>query len=69
MGFPSVRTYQRAMRVMQSELWPFVQAECLSIATAEKILGNRDALRHVRERIARNRAEMEHPAPTTPTPK
>src|SRR5216684_5606071 len=37
---PSMRTFQRTMRVMQSELWPYAEAGILSIAQADRTLGN-----------------------------
>jgi hypothetical protein len=61
-GFPSIRTFQRVMRVAQSELWPYAEAGLISIARADRILANPDGLRLFREKVARVRAaqDVEH---------
>lgn len=45
------------MRVMQSELYPWVKVGCLSYAKADRILGSPNGLRRFRERVAEAIAE------------
>jgi hypothetical protein len=48
-GYPSVRSMQRALRVMRSELWPIVERGLVSIAKADRSLADPDFMRRARE--------------------
>jgi hypothetical protein len=65
-GFNSIRSYQRTMRVMKSELWPYVDARAISVATADKILANPRFLRRFRENVAAAKAESTANSASTP---
>lgn len=58
----SIRTYQRVHRVFNSELWPYAEHGIVSIAQADRLLGNPHALRHFlelqAERLARVQAVL-----------
>jgi hypothetical protein len=56
--FGSIRSYQRAMRVHNSELWPYAEHGIVSIAEADRILGNPHALRRFREWAAEQLASV-----------
>jgi hypothetical protein len=57
-GVNSVRFFQRQRRVLHSELGPYVLAECLSVAAADRILSNPAALDRTRKRLSQNRAKL-----------
>jgi hypothetical protein len=57
-GIRSLRTWQRSQRVLNSELGPYVAADCLSIAAADRILGNPILLARTRKRLSQNRAKV-----------
>ena len=51
-GASSTRTYYRTMRVLKSELAPFVHSGQLSIAKADRLLGDHERLRRFQKLIA-----------------
>ena len=57
-GVTSIRSYQRVMRVMNSELGPYLLAGHISAAKADKILANPEWLQRVRLEIAKAKADI-----------
>jgi hypothetical protein len=56
---PSLRTYQRTMRVLHSELKPFVSARLLSIAQADRLLSDPEHLRRFLEMVEQHKPKQE----------
>jgi|SRR5450631_3417168 hypothetical protein len=57
-GVSSRRSHQRVLRVLGSELAPLVLANGLSVAAADRILGNPVLLAHATKVLSQHRAKL-----------